>query len=242
MKRAAPPRPAPAAAGEPEWLDRAGVDPREAEGALADLERVYRLLFGGYGLRRPVLAAAAAAAGARCLDLGAGGGHVAADLSRLAARRGGRLAVVGLDRKLSHLLAGRRRGSPQLPVVADAAALPFRAGAFACAFSHLFFHHFDVATNRLIVAEMRRVAARVVVVDLRQAVVSRLLVRPCLRLLRLGPTAYHDGVVSVARSYDLASVAEAFAGLPGFALRRLFPFRWSFVADGGGEGPRSPGG
>ena len=215
---------------DPEWLDR-GVAPEDAERALRDLERVYRWLFGASGLRGPVLAAATTP-GARCLDLGAGGGHVATDLVRSAARRGRRLVVVGLDSKLAHLLAGRRMGSPQLPVVADATALPFRPGAFACAFSHLFFHHFDAATNRRIVEQMRRTAARVVVVDLRRGLLARLLSRLCLRLLRLGETAYHDGVVSMARSYGLASVREVVAGLPVLALRRRFPYRWSLVVRG----------
>jgi SAM-dependent methyltransferase len=228
------------AAGAPdeaEWLDREDIGAAEAEAALVDLEKVYRLLLGRKGLVGPIFAAVSGKAAARCLDLGAGGGHVAGDLTMRARRRGQRLVVVGADRKLSHLLTGRRRGSPQVPVVADAAALPFRDGAFACAFSHLFFHHFDGATNRGIVGEMRRVAARVLVVDLRQSLVARLLARPCLRLLGLGPTAFHDGIVSVARSYDLASVAEAMSGLPVVELRRRFPYRWSMVVEGAAVEP-----
>jgi SAM-dependent methyltransferase len=221
---------------EPEWLDRPGIDPAEAERALLDLERVYHRLLGSHGLRRPVLAAAGALPHGRCLDVGAGGGHVATDL-RAAAGPARRLVVVGLDAKLSHLLAARRLGSPQLAVVGDAGALPFAAGAFACAFSHLLFHHFDAATNRRIVEEMRRVARRAVVVDLRRSLVARLLSRLCLRLLRLGPTAYHDGVVSMARSYDLGSVAEVVAGLPVLELRRRFLYRWSLVVAGTADEP-----
>ena len=228
------------AAEAPEWLDR-GVDPAEAERALLDLERVYRRLLGGHGLLAPVLAATAGLPRARCLDVGAGGGHVGADLVARAAARGQRLVVVGLDSKLSHLLAGRRLRSPQLGVVADAMALPFRAGAFACAFSHLFFHHFDAAGNRRVVEEMRRTARRVVVVDLRRSLLARLLSRAFLRLLRLSPTAYHDGVVSMARSYGLGAVREVVAGLPVLELRRRFPYRWSLVlrGEGAGEEPRS---
>ncbi|HXT50510.1 MAG TPA: class I SAM-dependent methyltransferase, partial [Thermoanaerobaculia bacterium] len=172
---------------EPEQLDR-GVPPREAERALRDLERVYHLfLAGGRDLRRLVLRELAAAGDSSatagwCLDLGAGGGHIGADLVRDAARSGRTVKVIGVDAKLSHLLAGRRFGSPQLPLVADAEALPLRDGALGCAFSHLFFHHFDAAENRRVLAEMGRVARSVVVVDLRRGRLLRWLVRPGLKL------------------------------------------------------------
>jgi SAM-dependent methyltransferase len=213
----------------PERLDR-GVSPAEAERALRDLERVYRLfLAGGRDLRRLVLRELAAAKSAWCLDLGAGGGHVGADLVRDAGRRGRTVKVIGVDAKLSHLLAGRRFGSPQLPLVADAEALPLRDGALGCAFSHLFFHHFDADGNRRVLAEMCRVAARAVVVDLRRGVLLRALVRPGLRLLALGEVAYHDGVVSAERSYSFDDLAAVVAGFPVVELRRRFPFRWALV-------------
>ena len=223
-----------ASAPEPERLDR-GVPPAEAEAALRDLERVYRLLLaGGRDLRREVLATVADLSRPWVLDLGAGGGHVAADLQRDTDARQASLRVIGVDAKLSHLLAGRRFGSPQLPLVADAMALPLREGAVACAFSHLFFHHFDAADNRRVLAAMRRVARAVVVVDLRRSAVLRWLVRPGLRLLRLGEVAYEDGVISVERSYRLREVAAVVAGMPGATLRGRFPFRWSLVLRGAG--------
>ncbi len=212
-----------------ERLDR-GVSPAEAEAALRDLERVYRwLLAGGRHLRHRVLRALGEGSGGWCLDLGAGGGHVGADVVRDAARRGRRVRVLGVDAKLSHLLAGRRFGSPQLPLVADASALPIRDGTLACAFSHLFFHHFDASGNRSVLAEMVRVAQVVVVVDLRRSGVLLRLVRPGLRLLGLGEVAYEDGVISVERSYSLEEVAAVTGGLPVRELRGRFPFRWALV-------------
>ena len=62
-------------------------------------------------------------------------------------------------------------------MVADAGALPFRDAAFDWATSSLFFHHFDDDGNRRIVAEMRRVAGRACVTDLRRNPVARLLAR-----------------------------------------------------------------
>jgi SAM-dependent methyltransferase len=212
------------------------VPPDEAERALRDLDRVYRWLRFGAPLRRAVLAALAAEPPAPApwvLDLGAGGGHVATDLATAARRRGRRLRVVGLDAKLSHLLAARRLGSPQAGVVAEAAALPLAGGAVACSFSHLFFHHLEPASNRRVLEEMRRVSRRaVVVLDLRKSLVSRLLVRPCLRLLALSPTAFDDGVASVRSAYGTDEVAAVAAGLPVRELRGRFPFRWSLVLAG----------
>jgi SAM-dependent methyltransferase len=224
------PPPSPRDERPAERLD-VGVPPAEAEAALRDLERVYRILLaGGRDLRRLVLANLG---GNRwCLDLGAGGGHVAGDLRRDAARAGKTVRVVGVDAKLSHLLAGRRFGSPQLPVVADAMALPFADGAIGCAFSHLFFHHFDVAGNRRVLGEMLRVARRVVIVDLRKSRLLSWLVRPSLKLLRLSEVAYEDGVISVATSYDLAELESVVAGFFVETLSRRFPFRWALVLRG----------
>ena len=224
-------------ASVPERLDQPGVPPAEAERALRDLDRVYRWLLFGAPLRRAVLDVLARSGGSGggrswAVDVGAGGGHVADDLVAAARRRGRHLTVAGVDAKLSHLLAGRRMGSPQLPVVADAQALPFAGGAVTCALSHLFFHHLDDAANRVVLEEMRRVARHVVVVDLRRSRVSRLLVRPCLRLLALSPTAYHDGVASVHGSYRLEEVAAVVEGLPVRELRARFPFRWSLLIAG----------
>jgi ubiquinone/menaquinone biosynthesis C-methylase UbiE len=230
----APPRPPAAsdAAQEPEKLDR-GVPPAEAERALRDLERVYRVfLAGGRDLRRLVLRELASNDSRWCLDLGAGGGHVGRDLVRDAAGAGRALKVIGVDAKLAHLLAGRRFGSPQLPLVADAEALPLRDGTVGCAFSHLFFHHFDVAQNRRVLREMCRVAKSAVVVDLRRGRLLRWLVRPGLRLLALGEVAYEDGVVSVERSYSFDDLAPVLARFPVTELRRRFPFRWALVLRG----------
>lgn len=213
--------------GDPEWLDRVDLPLEEAEAALGDLERLYRHPFGRHALHGALLPLLAAGTRQLWLDLGAGGGHVGSDLKARAARQGASLRVISLDRRLRHLLLGRKRGHRQPAVVADATALPFREGSLSCAFSHLFFHHFDGSTNRRILREMRRVAREVVVVDLRRCLVSRLLARLFLRLLRLGPTALHDGVVSVARSYTLGEITEALAGEGEAELVRRFPAHFS---------------
>jgi ubiquinone/menaquinone biosynthesis C-methylase UbiE len=168
------------------------------------------------------------------LDLGTGGGEVAADLARAAAKRGAPLRVVGMDLKLRHLVIGRRAGSDQLRVVADATALPFRDGVFEWSFSTLFFHHFEADTNRRVLAEMRRVSrAGAAVVDLRPSRLALRLLLVLFRLIGASEITRHDGKVSFEQSWPLADIARLTAGLPVRELRRRFPFRWSLVVDGG---------
>jgi SAM-dependent methyltransferase len=214
---------------EAELLDRSTLSFAESEGSLVELDRVNRWFFGALPLRRTLLPRLAAGP-ARMLDLGTGTGRVAHSLVQAAARKGSRLSLVGIDRKLKHLVVGRARGVPQRRVVADARALPFRDASFAWSFSTLFFHHFDRETNRAILAEMRRVAASgAAVVDLRRSRLARCLLNLAFPLLRAGPITRHDGRVSLQRASTLAEVRQAVAGLPVFELRRRFPFRFSLV-------------
>jgi len=91
-------------------------------------------------LRRAGLAAAAAV-----LDLGCGSGAMLSDLARRARGR-----VVGVDRD-----AGLLAVASGARVVADAAALPFRAGAFDLVFTQMFFLWAGCAPGLL--GEIRRV-------------------------------------------------------------------------------------
>lgn len=217
----------------PEKLDEPSLPFAEAERSLGDLGRINRLLLGALPLKRTLLPRLGRWSGPRrVLDLGTGTGEVAADLARAAARRGAPLKVVGVDLKLRHLVIGRRSGSDQLRIVADATTLPFRDGVFEWSFSTLFFHHFEADSNRRVLAEMRRVSrAGAVVVDLRP---SRLAVRLLLiffNLIGASEVTRHDGKVSFERSWSLADVARLTAGLPVRELRRRFPFRWSLVVE-----------
>jgi SAM-dependent methyltransferase len=221
---------------EVELLDRPDLGFTETERALAGLARVNRVLFGHGALARTLAPRIAAGPSRqRLLDVGTGTGEAPARLARSAGGPG--FLVVGVDRKVSHLVIGRRAGHRQLRAAADAGALPFRDGAFDWAASTLLFHHFDAAGNRRILAEMRRVAARVAVVDLRRSRPARWLAALLFPLLRLCPITRHDGFCSLARSWPLGAVAEFAAPLPVEELRPRFPFRFSLVVTGG----RPPG-
>jgi SAM-dependent methyltransferase len=219
---------------EPELMDRP-LPWAANRRALADLDRVTRLLLGLSAVGHALSGRVAAGPPRQLLvDLGTGSGLAAEWLRRRAARAGRRLRVVGVDRKLVHLLLGRRWGRAQLRVVADATALPLRDGAADWSLSTLFFHHFDRDTNRRILGEMRRVARRgAVVVDLRRSRWSALLVRLLLPLLGVGRVARHDGELSVARAWRVEEVERWAAGAPVLELRRRFPFRFSLVVAGG---------
>jgi ubiquinone/menaquinone biosynthesis C-methylase UbiE len=218
---------------EPELMDRDTIDPLEDERALADLDRVTRGLFGLGALRRALLPRLGA--GMCVLDVGAGSGLAALDLQRRAARRGAALRVVCLDRRLRHLLAGRRRPGAAWRVVGDAFALPFRDGAVDWASSSLFFHHFDAVENRRVVGEMRRVAARgVVVSDLRRTPWGPWLLRLCFPWFAVGAVARHDGLVSLARAWSLREVERWLEGEASpYELRRRFPVRFTAVLAAG---------
>lgn len=211
-------------------MDDPALPLAEAERALADLERVNRWLFGLAAFRRVVLPLVLEGPRrVRLVDVGTGSGQVTADLARAARRRGVEVRVVGVDRKLSHLAFGRRRGHDQLRVVASADALPFADGAADRVVSNLFFHHFGGAGNRRIVAEMTRVGRHgAVIVDLRRSRLAAALFGVAARLLDLGALAAEDGRLSVLQSWSTAELAR-WEPARGATLRRRFPFRFSLV-------------
>jgi SAM-dependent methyltransferase len=211
-----------------EIMDRPDLPAAEAERALLDIARVHR--WTGIGAVTRVVLPRLAPGRHSLLDLGTGGGHVPDRLARRASRRGVELAVVGIDRKLAHLLAGRRFGTRQGRVVADAAALPFRDAAFDWSLSTLFFHHFEAAANRRVLAEMRRVVRRAaIVVDLRRSPLAVAAARLVLGVLGVGPVARHDGQLSVQQAWTLAEVKRLLAGEEVEEVARRWPFRFSLV-------------
>jgi ubiquinone/menaquinone biosynthesis C-methylase UbiE len=237
-RRRPPPRRA-ELAPSPELMDGALPYP-EAHRALSDLDRVNRLLFGVAAARRALaprlLASAAAGRPATLLDLGTGSGRLIRSVARAAERGGFRVWVVGLDRRLAHLVVGRSLAGGEADhrhVAASVEALPFRDGAFDWTVSNLVFHHFGGLTNRAVLEEMRRCARRgAAVVDLRRSRLAVWLVRGLFPLLGIGRIARHDGVLSLRQSWSLREVRELVADLPVEELRRRFPFRWSLVVKG----------
>lgn len=220
------------AADEPEKLDDPTLPYEEVERSLRDLTRINRLLRGALPLKRTLLPRLGRWGRPRLvLDVGTGMGEVAWDVARAAGRRGAPLKVVGMDAKLRHLVIGRAAGAPQLRVVGDATALPFRDRAVEWSFSTLFFHHFDEEANRQVLEGMVRVSrAGAMVIDLRRSRLARwLLVYLGLPLFGASEVTRHDGRISMERAWSIPEVRNLAEGLEVAELRRRFPFRFSLV-------------
>lgn len=90
------------------------------------------------------------------LDVACGTGFLTRDLP-------GR--VVGLDQSLAMLRVARGRLPHGRVIQGDALRLPFCAGAFECVVAGHFYGHLDADTRERFLAEARRVAGRMLVVD-----------------------------------------------------------------------------
>jgi SAM-dependent methyltransferase len=120
-------------------------------------------------------------------------------------------------------------------VLHDARRMPFGAGAFDVATMHMALHHFPPAEAIAVLAELGRVAKRVLVTDLERswfAYASSKMI-PLVSRNRL---TRHDGPASVLRaftSHELETLAAA-AGLRDIDVRKQFPARLILTASGGG--------
>ena len=223
-----------------ELLDRSALPLDETHRSLLDLRRLHRWLLGHGPLLRVLRSRLLAGPRRqRLLDLGTGTGDGPADLAASASRRGVALAVFGVDRKLSHLVLGRRLGVPQLRVVASATELPFRDSAFDWTVASLLFHHFEPSGKRRLLAEMRRTSRLgAVIVDLRRSPWTWWLIRLILPVLGTSAVTRHDGLLSAERASTVPEIAELTSAEPVVELRHRFPCRYSLVVRGGSiDGP-----
>jgi ubiquinone/menaquinone biosynthesis C-methylase UbiE len=220
-----------------ELLDRGDLPPEEVEKSLGDIRFVNRC-WGG------IRAAEAAALRmlesdgskrATLLDLGSGTADVSLAVARRAHRRGISVRVVALDVQLAHLCEARRVSGSRAPglVAADAISLPVADRSFDWAFSSLFLHHLSPEENVRVLREMARVARRgLFVVDLRRHRVARWFVGILGPIFFRSPVSVADGCASVEQAYTIDEVAEMArgAGLAGFQIRRVPPFRLALSA------------
>lgn len=222
-----------------ELMDASRLDTGALEVALRDLRGVNRWL-GGWSVLRSCMAGLLRALPAgpyRVLDVGTGSADLPLRLVRWARRRGYRLHILATDLHPQTLGMARQAtaAEPDVDVgVADALALPFADGAFDFVLCSTMLHHFDGDEAVTVLTEMRRVAARAVVVnDLRRSGAALLGARLLARTLwRHSELTRHDGPLSVRRAFtarELRMVADA-AAMRGARVRSHVPFRLSLVA------------
>ena len=231
-----------------ELMDGAGVDGAELARSLADLRGVNRWLGGtrvvleslGPLLRR------AAGRETRVLDVATGAADIPLALVRWAREEKVALRVVATDgHPLTVAIArGHAAGEPAVTVeVADALALPYPDGAFDFAMCHTALHHFDPPDAVRLLAELRRVATRgVVVTDLLRSWTGLAAVRLLAATVWRGhPVTRHDGPASIRGAYTLAELRDLArrAGLGEPRVRSWFFFnRAALVAELDGAGER----
>ncbi len=215
----------------PELLDQRSLSLSETEQALHDLDRATRWLWGLPPVYRTLVPwLSKGPLELRLLDVGTGSGFVPSALVRKLQTLGIRTRCIGVDRKLSHLLFGRKAGYRLLPVVAEAAALPFRDACVHWSMSTLFCHHFDAAENRRILSQMQRTATKgTIAVDLRESRMGLLLLKLALPLLGAGSVARADGCLSLVQAWTIEELEILLADRQVTELRRRFPFRLSLV-------------
>jgi 2-polyprenyl-3-methyl-5-hydroxy-6-metoxy-1,4-benzoquinol methylase len=213
---------------DPERLDT-GVAERDALESLADLRFVNVWL----GNRARMLAAIrphlrqASARPARLLDVGCGSADFGSWVRTRTAPAG---MVVGVDIKWLHVSRAPREVRP---VAADAAALPFAAGAFDVVTASLFLHHFNGPDVSLVLRELYRVAGRALIVnDLRRARVPFVFGRIAFPLLFTSQVSVDDGLLSIRRAFTQPELQTAFdeARIP-VRITRTWPYRLLAVAE-----------
>jgi SAM-dependent methyltransferase len=215
-----------------ERIDDPALDPGVLVRSLEDVARS-NALFGG---RRAVLAALAPALGPAgsaltLLDVGTGLGDIPRRARALAERRGVRLAAVGVE--LSFALARASRAATDASVCADAFALPFADRSVDVVTASQVLHHFEWPEARRLLAELDRVARRLVIVgDLRRSYAAAAGFWAASRLLRFHPVTRHDGVLSVFRGFTAGELAAAVrAAAPGARdVRVRHRLGWRVVA------------
>ena len=222
----------------PELIDVTEPTRAEWERALAEIALVNRWLGGYRPVRREILRLARRE-GLReisILDVGTGGADVPTSLKRSLERTGLRVRAAGCDLNAEAASVAKRNGGAEV-FRADAFRLPFPDGAFDAVIAGLFLHHFEEAPGARMLAELHRVARRLVIVnDLARHRVAWLLIRVLAQAGRASPLFRHDAPLSVLRGFtpaELSRLAQAARlGVP--RIERRWAFRLLLVAEKAG--------
>ena len=217
-----------------ELLDDAAVPDEVRSRALDDVARSNRWLGGRRALRLAldeVIRALPRDETATLLDLGIGAG----DLSRLARVRarsaGVTMRILGADLAPSLALAARVDGAADGAIAADALALPLADASVDVVVCSQLLHHFEARDAVRVLAEMHRVARRVVIVaDLRRSWIAAVGFWLVSWPLRFHPVTRHDGVVSVLRGFTAVELRRLVHEATGVVPAVQHRLGWRLVA------------
>jgi len=209
---------------ERELLDAAELDPHDLRTNLREMAMLNRLPGGVGASVRAIRWAAAGVQQPRILDVGTGSG----DLPRRLARALPAAQVTAVDSHPDVLAIAQRnlrRTANVRLLQADARSLPFEDDAFDVVHGSLLVHHLEPNEVVAALAEMRRVAARGVVInDLRRGRLAVAVSSITVLALSRGRYTRNDGPLSAQRAYTLPEM-DRLAGEAGLApAMRSLPF------------------
>ncbi len=208
-----------ARAYQEELMDDMGRPAGEFSDAYRELEIINRRLGGIRAIERFL----PSAPNLLILDVAAG----ACDVSEALASRSSRRIVV-LDRNDQGLKRARR----SMPVVGDAMDLPFADRSFDVVMASLVFHHLSNEQCRRALAEMWRLARRMVLVnDLHRHPLAYWSIRVLTGMFSRSVMVRNDAPLSVRRAFKPAELMQLAgdAGVP-CQVYRSFPYRLVLVA------------
>lgn len=196
-------------------MDAPGHSPRVIAENLVDLRRVNWLLGGirltWHSLQR-LLASVSTGSPVRVLDVASGAADIPAAVAQRLRSGGHSPFVVASDINEDILRAARAHNSAATGMVylaADATRLPFTDGAFDAVTCSLALHHMLPGEAIAMLAEMRRCAARGIVVN--DIVRSWLTYYGAIIATRLGSRnalTLHDGPLSARRAFTTAEMQQ----------------------------------
>jgi 2-polyprenyl-3-methyl-5-hydroxy-6-metoxy-1,4-benzoquinol methylase len=220
----------------PELMDDGALAPEALAACLADLERLNRMT-GAYVTTLAWLdrlfKASRSTVPLVIVDAGCGHGDMLRRIGGLAARRGVRVELVGIDMS-PHATAAAGAATPKTLrirwLTGDALDL-LRQGRWDVILSSLLTHHLDNASVvRLLQLMDRHSRLGWLTTDLQRHIVPYWAARMLPPLLGMHPIVRHDAAVSVARAFTRADwrhlLTEAGLDEPGVRLIWRFPFRW----------------
>jgi SAM-dependent methyltransferase len=217
---------------QPEVMDQPDLDAHRHTDALRGLRRL-NAWSGSVRILWPSvreLAARAAPAPLRILDIASGAGDVLCGLARRAVRAGIALDIEGWDISPRAIDFARQAG-------ADLAVRFERHDALHdplpddrdVIISSLFLHHLDEDAAVALLQRMGAAARRAVLInDLARSTAGLMLAHVATRLLTLSPVVHVDGPRSVEGAFtpdEALRLAER-AGLRGATVTRRWPFRY----------------